>query len=568
MKKTWKKPLQNAAIFFLVLIALKNLFVALPFKFAVEYVHFFEYYLDPHVLQLHRTVSFLLGSLMLLLVRRLYKRVRMAWLIEIAMLQMTILFQLVRYHCLTLPIVLIEIFVLAVLLYYHKDFGRRADRITLKRALVLIGVSFLLVLTNASVGIFLLKEHLKNIHDLYDAVASSIELLLFMDTSRFALAGKAERIYVHSLILLNWTCLISSLFLILKPIVYNPVITKRDRDVVRSLVLRFGQNPMSYLSLEHDKKYFFGKRVEGVCSYQVAGDVFVACGDMICDEKDGFIFLNEVLEFCDENGYEILFLNVTEHFLKLYKLAAFGVIKYGEDACFKLDEYNLKGGQVAKVRAAINHANKEGITVSEYKPLEEKDPVIESQFNEITMEWLAGKNADELGFMIGGMGLEDPLDRRYFYASDPEGTILGFEVFLPYLAGKGYLADVTRRRDNAPQGVLEKITYDAFMVMKEEGIEWGCLGLSPLYNINAGDRAAFTERLFTYIYEKMDTNYDFKSLHHAKEKFAPTQWQPRYLAYRPRPFSPNLAYAIVRVQAGKGTAKMLLSELTKKKGTA
>ncbi len=103
------------------------------------------------------------------------------------------------------------------------------------------------------------------------------------------------------------------------------------------------------------------------------------------------------------------------------------------------------------------------------------------------------------------------------------------------------------------------------MLMKEEGVEWGNLGLSPLYNINDGDRATFTERLFSYVYENMNNSYDFKALHHAKEKYAPTEWQPRYLAYSPRPFSPSLAYAIVRVQAGKNIAKMVISEFKRRK---
>lgn len=566
MKNYFKKTIQNVAVVLLVLIALKNLLAALPFKFAERYLHFYMNIVNPHALQFHHVFSFLIGAIMLILAHQLYKRVRMAWFIQIVMLSITIVFQFVRYHVFTLPILSIEIFVLAVLLYYHRDFGRKADRITVKKALALIGFSFLLVLLNASVGIFIMKEHIRNIHDIYDALEYSVKLLVFMDTDFITFSGKIGMLYTDSLILINWICIISSVLLILKPIVYNPVATKHDKEVVRRIVLNSGQNPMAYLYLENDKKYLFGKNIEGVCSYQVVNNVFVICGDMICAEQDGFIFLNEILEFCHENAYEILFLNITEHFAELYKMAGFGVIKYGEDACFRLSEYNLAGGSVAKVRAAINHANKAGITVNEYKPLNGRDSNIEQQIADISKEWLEHKNSDELGFMIGGVGLDNPLDRRYFYASDADGKMLGFVVFLPYLSDKGYLADVTRRRNDAPQGVLEKITYDAFMLMKEEGVEWGNLGLSPLYNINDGDRATFTERLFSYVYENMSSSYDFKALHHAKEKYAPTEWQPRYLAYSPRPFSPSLAYAIVRVQAGKNIAKMVISEFKRKKG--
>lgn len=230
-----------------------------------------------------------------------------------------------------------------------------------------------------------------------------------------------------------------------------------------------------------------------------------------------------------------------------------------------MSEYQLSGGKVAKVRAAINHATKAGITVEEYHPKNRRNTDIERQISEISKEWLAGKGGEELGFMLGGTNLDQPLDRRYFYAADSAGRILGYVVFLPYLSGKAYLADVTRRRNDAPQGVLEKIIYEAFLKMKEEGVTWGNMGLSPLYRVAEDEKAGFTEKLFRYVYDNMNQSYDFKALHHAKEKYAPTEWQPRFLAFSPRPFSPALAYAMVRVQVGTGLTKLVFSEITKKK---
>lgn len=131
--------------------------------------------------------------------------------------------------------------------------------------------------------------------------------------------------------------------------------------------------------------------------------------------------------------------------------------------------------------------------------------------------------------------------------------MLGFVVFLPYL--NGYLADVTRRKNDAPQGVLEKIIYEAFMQFKEEGVAWGNMGLSPLYNVADHDKSTMTEKLFNYIYENLNNGYGFKQLHHAKEKYAPTHWIPRYLAYYPYPFSPKFAYALVRCQIKEGFCK-------------
>lgn len=124
--------------------------------------------------------------------------------------------------------------------------------------------------------------------------------------------------------------------LLLKPLIYKQTVMLLEKDKVRKLVLEYGQNPMAYLALEKDKKYFFSEQIQGVCAYDIAGNVFVVCGDLICDVKDGFVFLNEIMTKCRQNGYKIMFLNVTDVFLELYRLANFSKIKYGEDACFYL----------------------------------------------------------------------------------------------------------------------------------------------------------------------------------------------------------------------------------------
>ena len=560
-----KRQIQNFAIFLLVIIGFGNLFAALPLKFAKEFEHIYGNMFDPNVVVTHGVLSFLLGLLMLLLAYSLFKRVRNAWIIEVIVLFATLVLQIVHFHRFTVPIVIIESFVLLVLLISYKDFSRLPNKVTLKWAFIFIGVSFTLLLVNASFGLYIMRAHINDVHTVYNALLSSINLLIFMDTNVLDIKNNLGQIYADSLIITNWICIFASVLLLMKPLVYDYIHDKQDKEKVRRIVLKHGQNPMSYLSLENDKRYFFGKNVEGVCSYTIVGKVLVCCGDIICDKNDGFIFLTELLTFSRQNGLDILLLNITEYFLDLYQAAQFGIVKYGEDACFKLSEYNLAGGKVAKVRAAINHANKAGIIVEEYQPQKQRDLEIEREILKISEEWKKSKMISEMTFMLGGVGLDNPLDRRYFYARDAQGEMLGFVVFLPYLSGKGYLADVTRRKNNAPQGVLEKINYEAFMVMKDEGVQIGNMGLSPLYNVDSGDKITFNEKLFAYVYENMNNAYNFKALHHAKEKYAPSYWEERYLAYYPKPFSPYFAYAIVKAQNPENISKVVLTQLKTRK---
>lgn len=561
-----KKAVQNFAIILLVLVGVKNLLAALPLKAMQRFVHFYTSFIHPQDAALHHIFSFVLGALMLLLAHRLYRRVRLAWLAEVGALALTIAIQAMRYHSFTVPVMLLELFVLVVLCVSHEDFTRKSDPLTVKTALRFIAASVILLLLNATVGIYAMRGSLRNIHDVGDALARSVQLLVLMDTDTMQTTGRAAKLYADVLISINWVCIFSSVALLLKPLVYAPLATRHDRERVRALLRQYGQNPLSYLALENDKQYYFSSAVEGVCAYTVISDVFVVCGDPICSPEDGHAFLTELLAYCKKNAYRLLLLSVTDSFRAEYLNLGFGMVKLGEETCFHLADYNLQGGKVAKVRAAINHATKAGISVCEYKPAEGRDARLERQIDDISAEWLKSKGGEMLQFMVGGVGLSDPLDRRYFYACDAAGAVLGFVVFLPYLGG--YLADVTRRRSGAPQGVLEKIIYEAWMKMRDEGIEWGSMGLATLYNVAEADRATLTEKLFTYIYENLNNNFGFKNLHHAKEKYAPTHWIPRHMVFYPKPFSPRLAYALVRCQSKAGLLRMARDEIRPKPGTS
>lgn len=550
-----RKPIENVAIFLLIISGIANVILSMP-RIPAHLNKFMIYSSDIMIpnMQIYWLLRRIVGFILIFVSSRLYKRMRSAWLITIIALSVSITMHFTRAHIFLRSMVYIEIFILVILFVFQYDFRRKTDTMSVKRAVVLFIGSVILILVTSSIGFLNLKEHYKGLKGFSDSFLQSIKLLFFMETSAFA-TTRLGMIYADITVLFNWIFIIAALLLILKPIIYNPIITKHDKEKMFHIVNKYGQNPMSYLALENDKKYFFGVISSGAVAYAVVMDTVVVCGDIICSDDDAVIFISEFMGFCRENNYSILFLNVTKKFLDLYNSMGFESIKYGEDACFQLSDYSLAGGRAAKVRAAINHANKAGITVSEYKPTEHKNIETEREIREISNEWLTSKKIGELSFMLGGIGLAEPYDRRFFTAYDAMGKMLGFVVFVPYDGKKAYLADVTRRRKDAPQGVIEKLIYDGFMALKEEGVVWGNMGLIPLGNVREdGIPAKVPTRLFEYVYENLNYIYGFKLLKHAKEKYGPTEWQPRYIAYYPKMFTPQLAYAIVKVQNPKGIA--------------
>ena len=194
------------------------------------------------------------------------------------------------------------------------------------------------------------------------------------------------------------------------------------------------------------------------------------------------------------------------------------------------------------MRMNINHAAKAGVTVSEYRPLEKRDPEIEQAFDRVTDEWLGQKKSSLLSFTMGTAGLEKPMDKRYFYARDKDNQIVAFIVFVPFLGKDGYMADV-----------------------KNEGIHYGSLGVAPLAGLD-DEKAELVEKLLRFVYDHLNECYGFKDLYRAKEKYSPTEWIPAYYIYLPKFPTPDMFYAVVKIQNNNVIREAVQSFLHRKGG--
>lgn len=357
----------------------------------------------------------------------------------------------------------------------------------------------------------------------------------------------------------SWGCMLASVLYAVRPWLEAPS-DGRDIQHARTLLHLYGKNPCSYLTLEEDKTLYFGKSVDGVIPYGTVDDTVIVNGDPICADENFGTLLAEFREFCQKSAYKLFFLGLTDDYLEEYKKQGFGIVKAGEEARFKLADYEISGKKGAKMRMNINHATKAGITIKEYRIGEQRDPEIEAGLTRVSDEWLSEKKSGLLTFTMGTVGLDNPMDRRYFYAQTEAGKIVAFVVFVPFMAGNGYMADVTRHGNDAPGGVMETIIYQAFQAFKEEGIEYGSLGVAPLTGLDEKS-ANPIEKLLRFIYDNLNACYGFRDLYRAKEKYSPTEWVPSYYAYLPKVPTPDMFYAVVKIQNPQGVMDYVRSFL-------
>jgi len=556
----FKDIIINISVILTIILGIENILDSYYHK--LEYIPYRSNYyaiLNIETISIHRVLSVVIGFVLIIVSYNLFKRMKMACVISICMLSSSILIDILKFHNVFNLINIVQLIVLVILSVNFKDFKRSTDPISLRNGIRLGLLVLLLIALNTCFTVYVFKFKNIDVNTFNHAIGSTLKMLFLIDPLVLRNMSKLEMVYIKSSITINWLGILFALFLVLKPLVYQPIITSLDKEKVRKLLKMYGDNPTSYVSVENDKRYYFGKNIAGVIVYAITAGVAVCVGDPICSNEDMPLLLTEFITYCKQNDLGICFCQTLENHIPLYSQIGFSIAKYGEEAMFDFESYNLAGGKAAKIRNAINHASALGITVEEYSPFKKRDKLIEHQIIEISKEWLANKKSGELSFMLGTISLENPMDRRYFMAYDSKHEMVGFIVFSPFSGGKGYLADVTRRKNTAPIGVMEKITIEAFKKMKSEGVKWGSLGLAPLANV--ADDGSITGKLLEFIYEKFNNFYGFKNLHHYKKKYGPTAWEPRYLVYYAKMLTPKIAYSIIKIQNAKGISNFVLNQL-------
>ena len=331
-----------------------------------------------------------------------------------------------------------------------------------------------------------------------------------------------------------------------------------NRAKLDSWVRRYGTSSNSYVLLEGPKSYFTSPNVDGFLAYQISGGIALIAGDPVCEPDQARQLIHDfaVAMMRPVGAYQ-----VSPQMLEAFRQEGFDDLQIGKEAVFDLERFTLAGGEMELVRAATNKARREGVVVSEHYPFALGAEAINEELREISNEWLKGKGNQELGFVLGSLGLEQPSAKRYFVARSKNGTgrIEGFVVCEPIYGRNGYYLDVTRRRSDSVRGTMELLTAEILRLLREEGCEMASMGLAPLALLDDPDLVdhPLLTRLMRFVYQRVNVTYDFKLLYRYKAKYHPHAWEPRYFCFNQRRLSLGMLYAVVHVRNATSVRRFL-----------
>ncbi len=459
------------------------------------------------VLEVSHILGSLIGLVLLILARGLYRRLDSAWYVSVLALGSAAIVSLIKG--LDYEEAAIMTIVLAVLVPCRSEFYRRARIADLR-----ITFGWLLAIAAVLGGIvwltFFTTKHVEYSNELW---------------WQFAFSENAPRSLraTFLIVILVVGVGLSHLF---RPTTIRPhPPTDDELEDVRRIVAAHAGRPDANVVFLRDKALLFNEARTAFIMYAVRGDSWVALGDPVGPPEEMPELIWRFRELCDRVGGRPAFYEVTSDLLPYYLDVGLTPIKVGEEARVNLTEFSLDQPGRKDLRYSVRRAERDGL-VFEVVPRAETGPLLD-QLKPISDAWLETRNAAEKRFSVGAF------DSSYLREFDiavvrVNGRVTAFANIWKAMATRQAAIDVMRYAPGASPYTMEYLFAKLLLWAKDQGFEWLGLGMAPLSGLASRDLAPVWQRLGALVFQAGERFYNFRGLRLFKDKFKPV-WEPRYM---------------------------------------
>ncbi|MBD2605766.1 bifunctional lysylphosphatidylglycerol flippase/synthetase MprF [Scytonema hofmannii FACHB-248] len=485
------------------------------------------------------------GFILLTLAVNLLRRKRVAWLLTVGLLIVTIISHLIKgldYEESLLAGVL-----LAQLILMRNVFTAQSDRPSITQGIrVLIG-ALLFTLSYGTVGFFLLDRQYTVNFDLPEALLQTLAMFFTADNAGLEPTTRFGQFFGDSIYFVGASTLAYALFMLLRPVLSRNHALEVERKRAKEIVEQYGKSSLARFTLFDDKTYYFSPSGKSFIGYVAKGRGAIALGDPIgpLEERQEVIVGFQL--FCEKNDWYPAFYQTLPDDLDIYKSLGYRTVQIGEEAIVDLYSFTLQGKANQNLRNALNRLTKSGHQVKFYQP-----PIADELLRElraVSDEWLKMMQGAEKKFSVGWFDYDYLRECEIMVVHTPEGAISAFVNVVSEYQKNEITIDLMRRRTEIEKGTMEFLFVSMFQHFQQLKYDGFNLGLSALSGVGETQNSPKLEKVLKYLYDHLNKFYNFKGLHTFKDKFSP-RWEPRYLVYPNLAALPNTVVALVRADSG------------------
>ena len=533
------------------LVGVLNLFSAvtpgLPERIAIlSEIYPFEVRAGSHIFA---AVS---GFILLTLASRLLRRKRVAWILTVVLLLVSIASHLLKG--LDIEQTVLPGLLLILLLLLRNSFTARSDRPSIAQGIRVLVGALLFTLAYGTAGFWLMERQYQDRFNLPQAFQQTLAIFFTSDNSGLEATTRFGSFFITSIYIVGASTVTYAIWMLLRPVLLQVGGTNEEREQARAIIQQQGRSSLAHFCLLPDKSYYFSPSGKTVIAYVPKGRGAIALGDPIGapeDLKDAIIAYQE---FCARNDWYPAFYQTLPDHLDLYKSLGFKAVKIGEEGIVDLQTFTTQGKAGRNLRNSLNRFTKLGYQIKFYQP-----PIADELLDRLKIisdQWLKQMHGSEKQFSLGWFDY-DYLRNCEMATVENESEIVAFANIIPEYQLNEITLDLMRKLNDAEHGVMEFLFVCLFQHYQKLNYDSFNLGLSALSGLKAdyvtpsqSDRQSpRLEGGLDYLYEHLNRFYNFQGLHSFKDKFNPS-WSSRYLIYPSLAALPDVTVALIRADSG------------------
>ena len=247
------------------------------------------------------------GFILLTLAASLLRRKRVAWLITLGLLIISIFSNLIKG--LDYEEGLLSALLLIQLLLMRKVFTAHSDRPSMAQGVPVLLVAMVFTLAYGAAGFYLLKGHFKvdgrpATFGLSQSLLQTLAMFFTEDNAGLEPQGRFANFFANSIYVVGAVTLAYALLLLLRPVLLRGApATTAARQRARDIIDQHGQTSLARLALLKDKSYYFSPSGQSVVAYVAKGRAAIALGDPIGPLSDRRAVIMSFQQFCHRNDW-------------------------------------------------------------------------------------------------------------------------------------------------------------------------------------------------------------------------------------------------------------------------
>ncbi|MEH2274136.1 MAG: phosphatidylglycerol lysyltransferase domain-containing protein [Nostoc sp.] len=487
----------------------------------------------------------LTGFVLLTLATNLLRRKRIAWLLTIGLLVISIFSHLLKG--LDYEESLLSGVLLLQLIWMRHFFTAKSDRPSIARGVrVLIG-ALLFTLAYGTIGFYLLDGKFSENFNWREAIVQTLAMFFTEDNWGLQPKGRFGEFFANSIYIIAAVTIAYAILMLLQPVFWRNLATPKEQQKAKEIVEQYGRSSLAALTLLNDKSYYFSPTGNSVIAYVPKGRGAIALGDPIGPIEDRKETIIAFQQFCQRNDWYPGFYQTLPDDIQLYKSLGFKVLKIGEEAIVDLKTFTLQGKAGKNFRPSINRLTKLGYQIDFYQPPIANDLL--HRLKPVSDEWLKMVQGSEKHFSLGWFEEAYLRDCEIAVMHNPEGEISAFANIVREYQLNEATIDMMRHRPSIENGTMDFLFISLLQHFKECGYDSFNFGLSAFAGVGDNPESRRLEKVLHYLYQHLSRFYNFKGLHSYKDKFRPG-WEPRYLVYPSLTTLPDVVVALIRADSG------------------